>query len=172
MLQFPTTPSVSETCRSLRFRFLVFHHTDTHVYVSYLDFVLLLNNKHSHQPNMTFSTNVTFGKFRNLFSSPLHFSLFYRPLSRIHEKPYFRSSTKFSPSRTHNPTSKSRSSLIIHLLTHELHEHRFGDFFKDIHVDGTTKTVILKSVRKTVVSVGRRQGRRSDLPGRFSSGYY
>ena len=47
-------------------------------------------------------------------------------------------------------------------------EHRFGEVFKDIDADGTTKTVILKSVRKTAVSVGLRQGRKSDLPGRFS----
>ena len=29
-----------------------------------------------------------------------------------------------------------------------LREHRFGDFCKDVHADGTTKTVILKSGRK------------------------
>ena len=49
-----------------------------------------------------------------------------------------------------------------------LSEHIFEDIYKDIDVDSTTKTIILKSVQKTAVSVGLRQIRRSDLPGRFS----
>ena len=40
--------------------------------------------------------------------------------------------------------------------------------WKDIHVDITTKTIILKSVRKTTDSVGLWQDQRSDLPGRLS----
>ena len=41
-----------------------------------------------------------------------------------------------------------------------LSEHIFEDIYKDIDVDSTTKTIILKSVRKTTVSVGLRQIRK------------
>ena len=45
-----------------------------------------------------------------------------------------------------------------------LSEHRFGDVYRDIHVDNTTKIVILKSVRKTSQVVVTRPEDRSSRP--------
>ena len=44
-----------------------------------------------------------------------------------------------------------------------LNEHIFGGICRDIGVASTTKSVLLESVRKTTISVGLRQGHRSDL---------